>query len=36
MAYPDAVRQDAFVQVRLPDDNFEARRDEVVRQTVVH
>ena len=35
MAYRDAARQDAFAQVRLLDDNFEARRNEAVRQTAV-
>jgi hypothetical protein len=35
-AYPDAVRQDALALVRPPDENFEARPDEAVRQTVVH
>ena len=34
MAYQGAARWDVFGQVRLPDENFEARRDEVVRQSV--
>jgi hypothetical protein len=33
-AYRGAARWDAFGQVRLPDENSEARRDEVVRQPV--
>jgi hypothetical protein len=33
-AYRGAARWDAFGQVRLPDENSEARRDEVVRQSV--
>jgi hypothetical protein len=33
-AYQGAVRWDVFGQVRLPDENSEARRDEVVRQSV--
>jgi hypothetical protein len=36
MACPDAARQDAFAQVRLPDDSFEARPGAVAHQTVVH
>jgi hypothetical protein len=34
MAYQGAARWDVFGQVRLPDENSEARRDEVVRQSV--
>jgi hypothetical protein len=34
MAYQGAARWDAFGQVRLTDENSEARRDEVVRQSV--
>jgi hypothetical protein len=36
MACPDAARQDAVAQVRLPDDSFEARQGAVAHQTVVH